>query len=277
MASTYSTRLRFVLQATGENAGTWGSTLNTGALQLIDDAIAAYTTIDVSAGTTTLSTQDGATDQTRSAFLMFKGSPGAQVSVVVPSITKGYWVQNQANASVRVMHAGGTGFTVPASAWAMVISDGTSIYSPTSNLPTVQIGNWTPALANAPATTYAKQEGSFYRVGRLVYVNFNVIITSVDPTFTGDVFLVSLPFGTQPHTSTDAGVGFPLALDRIAKCSLNSGYTQFAAHAQQVNTSASYSILFTQLGSGVSAVAVSAGNIATGGVRLNGGGMYIME
>ena len=48
MASTYTTRIRLEKQGDGENPNSWGAILNQNVIDLVDDAIAAYTTIVVS-------------------------------------------------------------------------------------------------------------------------------------------------------------------------------------------------------------------------------------
>ena len=47
MSSTYTSRIKLELQADGENANTWGQRLNSNVIQLVDDAVAAYTTISL--------------------------------------------------------------------------------------------------------------------------------------------------------------------------------------------------------------------------------------
>jgi hypothetical protein len=69
MSSTYTSRLRLVKQGDGDNPNTWGTVLNDGMISLVDDAIAAYTTVEIGANATvTLSAIDGAGDVPRSAF-----------------------------------------------------------------------------------------------------------------------------------------------------------------------------------------------------------------
>ena len=54
MASTYTTRVRLEKQTPGENENTWGTILNGNVIDLVDDSIAAYTTITVSSVDVTL-------------------------------------------------------------------------------------------------------------------------------------------------------------------------------------------------------------------------------
>ena len=77
MASTFTSRIRLNKQGDGDNPNSWGVVLNDGVISLVDDAIAAYTTIEIgSAATVTLSAVNGAGDTARSAFLEVKGSVG---------------------------------------------------------------------------------------------------------------------------------------------------------------------------------------------------------
>ena len=71
MASSYTTRLNLELQADGENPNSWGDILNSNVIQLVDDAIAAYTSVTCTSGTITLTENNGSTDQSRSAVLEF--------------------------------------------------------------------------------------------------------------------------------------------------------------------------------------------------------------
>ena len=77
MASTFTSRIRLTKQGDGDNPNSWGVVLNDGVISLVDDAIAAYTTVSIgSAATVTLSAVDGGGDVPRSAFLEVKGSVG---------------------------------------------------------------------------------------------------------------------------------------------------------------------------------------------------------
>ena len=129
MASTYSTRARFELQATGENSDTWGTVLNTNVIQLVDDAIAAYTTIELSSISVTLTQSNGASDQARSAFLELHGTLTSNVGVVIPSISKGYIVRNNTTGAfgATVKTLGGTGVSIAQSSHAIVVCDGVSV------------------------------------------------------------------------------------------------------------------------------------------------------
>ena len=60
MAATYTSKIRLTQQGDGDNPNSWGAVLNNGVTSLVDDAIAAYTTIEIGANATvTLSAVDG--------------------------------------------------------------------------------------------------------------------------------------------------------------------------------------------------------------------------
>ena len=139
MSSTYTSRLRLVKQGDGDNPNTWGTVLNDGMISLVDDAIAAYTTVEIgAAATVTLSAIDGAGDVPRSAFLELKGSVGGShntISMIIPAQSKSYVINNKVSANttasdiVKVKTASGTGYTVPFGSIGLVICDGTSVFS----------------------------------------------------------------------------------------------------------------------------------------------------
>ncbi|HMC37036.1 MAG TPA: hypothetical protein VKK30_04130 [Actinomycetota bacterium] len=131
-ADSYSARLRLRLQATGGNANTWGSLLNTADIQLVEDAIAGMATIVVAAADITLSQNNGATDQARMAILNLTGAPTAVHNINIPAVTKQYLVINATGQvmTVQVLGAGGTTVAVPTGHAQLVYCDGTNVAIP---------------------------------------------------------------------------------------------------------------------------------------------------
>ena len=139
MASSYTTRIRLTKQGDGDNPNSWGTVLNDGVISLVDDAIAAYTTVEIGANATvTLSAVNGASDVPRSAFLEVKGSVGGThttITFLAPSNSKSYVVNNRVSANttasdiVKIKTAGGTGYDIPFGAVGLIVNDGTSIWS----------------------------------------------------------------------------------------------------------------------------------------------------
>lgn len=120
MPSSYSTSLRLNLQNTGENSNTWGTLLNSGALSLIDSALAGWTTIALT-GNLTLTASNGAADQARSAMLKFTGT-GA-FTVTVPAVSKAYDIINACTGVLTVTN-GSTSVTVQPGEQVRVGTDG---------------------------------------------------------------------------------------------------------------------------------------------------------
>jgi hypothetical protein len=106
---------------------------------LVDDAIAAYTTISIgSAATVTLSAVNGGSDTARSAFLEVKGSVGGTnttITLEIPGNSKSYVINNKVSANttasdiVKIKTASGQGYDIPFGAVGLVICDGTSVFA----------------------------------------------------------------------------------------------------------------------------------------------------
>lgn len=146
MADSFSTSLRLRLQQTGGNNNTWGSLLNTAALQLLEDAISGMTTVTIAGSDVTLSTANGANDQARYAILKLSGSPGATRSVIVPAVSKLYLVINGTANDQTVKVAGQTGVTVSAGASQLLYCDGTDVKAAQAN-PVGTVGAAADSLA----------------------------------------------------------------------------------------------------------------------------------
>ena len=139
MASTYTSRIRLNKQGDGDNPNSWGTVLNDGVISLVDDAIAAYTTVEIGANATvTLSAVNGGSDVPRSAFLEVKGSVGGShntISLIIPANSKSYVINNVVSANttasdiVKIKTASGDGYNIPFGAVGLVVCDGTSVYS----------------------------------------------------------------------------------------------------------------------------------------------------
>ena len=104
MASSYN-NLGIELQATGENAGTWGTKTNTN-LDLIAETW-GYISIDVASGDVTLAMSSGSSSNARNYILEFTGTLAGNRVVNVPAqagspaanIEKGYLVVDKTNRS----------------------------------------------------------------------------------------------------------------------------------------------------------------------------------
>ena len=116
MASTY-TPLGVELQATGENAGTWGTKTNTN-LQLIEQIVGGFTqqSIAGSAQTTALSVSDGSTGATLAhRMIEFTGTiTGNQIVTIPLDVQTFYILRNSTSGAytVQFKYVSGSGGTV---------------------------------------------------------------------------------------------------------------------------------------------------------------------
>ena len=169
MASSYTSRINLELQADGENPNSWGDILNNNVIQLVDDAVAAYTSVTLSSTDYALTTNDGATNQARSAMLEIVGTVSSDSNLIIPGVSKFYIIKDrsvrQNDAAIKVKTVEGSGFTVAASATRVVICDSVSVYGTDSLGATVcvtnlfaQTGNFTACVST---TNLVAVTGSF--------------------------------------------------------------------------------------------------------------------
>ena len=114
MASTFS-NLGIILQATGENSGTWGERTNVN-LQRLDNAIGGIANLAITGATTlAFSTNSDTTTYTteagRAAILVLSGTPGSTTTITLPNVEKQYLVNNGTD-SVMTFTAGAGASTV---------------------------------------------------------------------------------------------------------------------------------------------------------------------
>lgn len=111
MASSYTSLLGLEKPAYDEQPDTWGDTLDR-QYDLIDQAIAGMFVLDVSAGGPfTLTSSQGATDQSRYACLSCIGTMAANATVVLPR-RRPVLVFNQATGALVTLRASGSGATI---------------------------------------------------------------------------------------------------------------------------------------------------------------------
>ena len=130
MASSYSSDLKLELQATGENASTWGDKTNNN-LNLLQQAIAGYQSIDVASADVTLAMTDASVSNARNMILKFTGTLAGNRQVLVPnSIEKFYIVQDATTHNSNTLTfktVSGSGFTLDQGTISAAFSDGTNI------------------------------------------------------------------------------------------------------------------------------------------------------
>tara|TARA_R110002020_G_scaffold121932_1_gene277070 strand:+ start:211 stop:1113 length:903 start_codon:yes stop_codon:yes gene_type:complete len=132
MASTYTTNIRLNKQGDGDNPNSWGTILNTQALDMIDEAITAYTTVTCSSGDITLTVANGTTDQARSAILEFVGTCSAATNVIIPDKEKFYIINDkttrQNDAELKVKTGTGSGNIINSGEQTIIFCDSVTVY-----------------------------------------------------------------------------------------------------------------------------------------------------
>jgi len=186
MASTYTTRVRLEKQTPGENENTWGTILNGNVIDLVDDSIAAYTTITVSSVDVTLTQADGFSDQARSAFLDISGTLTGDVNVIIPALSKGYGVRNSTSGSftITMKTATGSGIAIPQGQVISVISDGVSVrdveiagIKSTANVINVSVGSSLVDIKVPMAVSGTVSIGGGLAVSGIVSVGGGIVVS----------------------------------------------------------------------------------------------------
>ena len=116
-----TSRLRLLKQAPGSNFDAWGSQLNVGALDLVDEAF-GVSDIAVAANVT-LTIQNYVSDEARRLVLHLTGAGG--FTITAPAVDKVYLVVNDCADAVTLTPSGGTGASIPANTFAWWWCDGT--------------------------------------------------------------------------------------------------------------------------------------------------------
>jgi microcystin-dependent protein len=157
MASTYSPKLRFELIGAGEQAGLWGSTTNKNVGQLIEQAIAGVTTVELDglSGNYTLTALDGAPDQSRSAVIkcIQTAAPAAgAINLIIPTQTKLYVVRNDCGQTVTVKTSAQVGGVVILNGEStLVFCDGSEAQA---GIETAAVGTLTVSGGGTGSTTF---------------------------------------------------------------------------------------------------------------------------
>jgi hypothetical protein len=131
MASTYSTSLGLELIGQGEQSGTWGITTNTNFGTLVEQAITGVQAITMSNATYTMTTYQGASDESRNAVLVLGGTNLAPQNLIAPGVEKVYLISNQSGNAVTIKTSSGNGATVANGGYAQVYCDGLNFFNAT--------------------------------------------------------------------------------------------------------------------------------------------------
>jgi hypothetical protein len=181
MPSSYTTSLRLTLPATGELAGQWGQTVNTGITELLDAAVAGTASISTWGGpgvAYTLSNNSGTADEARRMFIVATGTPGEAKNVICPAVSKFYVFRNDTTGgfALTLKTSGGTGISVPAGQYKLLYCDGTNVVETFNSAGALTLSgaltvNGTTTLASNPTLSAGTANG-------VTYLNGSKVLTS---------------------------------------------------------------------------------------------------
>lgn len=166
MADTYTSSLGTIVMGIGGDNNTWGTNLNNGVFQILEDAIANPTTIAVGTGGTTDlsgSAPPAGPSQVRFAQLVISGGPlTSNATIIVPALNKSWIVINDVTLNgfnVFMKTPGGTPAVIPTNVTSQVIC-GTQVNVGPFNWGQIQMPD---GAAAAPSYSFGNETGSGWR------------------------------------------------------------------------------------------------------------------
>jgi hypothetical protein len=214
MPSTFSTSLRIELIGEGEQSGVWGATTNNNLGELIEQAIAGRTALNVTAGNLTLTSLNGVVDEARSAVLAVTGTPGVTRVLTIPNVKKTYTVINSTANIVQIKTASGTAYDCAPLSQSYVNCDGTNVVTGRSITDGANAITSLAAPFNSPSFTG------------------NVGIGTATPTLPLTIGDSTLPAGATidgQMISSDVAAATALLSIRRSSASGNPGLAQFTS------------------------------------------------
>jgi hypothetical protein len=197
--STYSPSLRIELIASGTQSGTWGVTTNNNLGDLIEQAIAGVTTVDVTGADVTLTALNGITDQARSAVLNVTGSNVVTRNIIIPNNPKVYIVTNNTSQIVGIKTASGAAFSCAAGTQTTLYCDGNDVVKGPVNI--AYSGALTGGTASFTSVTYsgALTGGT----ADFTNIDYSGALTGGTADFTNIDYSGALTGGTADFTNID--------------------------------------------------------------------------
>lgn len=226
MATVFTSNLRLALPTNGTEMGTWGNTVNNGITSLLDSAVSGTTTIVMTAANYTLSSANGAADESRSMFINVTGTPGAARNVICPAVSKLYFVTNNTTGGYAQTFktASGTGISVESGVSKALYCDGTNVLEAISGSGiTGQTNTWTASQIF---------EGSWFKIkgsstGVTAFISGNASATNYVIT----VPAVTATLATIAATETLTNKTILAATNNVEARSLKSASTTVSVSA----------------------------------------------
>lgn len=188
--STFSTNLYIELIGTGQQTGTWGGTTNNTLVYAIEEPIVGRDSVAFTDANVTLTPVALNTNQTfRNLYLNCTGTNTTTRSLIVPTINKNYYIENNTNQSLLVKTAAGTGVTVLSGYTTAVYVNGVDVIQAANYQPVMTVG--TLALGNNLTTAYGGTGLSSYTAGDTLYYSAGTTLSKLGIGATGTVLTVA--------------------------------------------------------------------------------------
>jgi len=125
MPSTYSAGVGLELPGSGEQAGVWGTTVNKN-YSFLDDVLYGGVTVTLSTTPHALDISDGLACTARNGYIVFDGSPAADVTVTLGpnSYHRLFWAKNTTGKNIVFSQGSGATLTLANGASCMVFANG---------------------------------------------------------------------------------------------------------------------------------------------------------
>jgi hypothetical protein len=209
----YSDNLRLTLIATGDQAGTWGTTTNTNLGTILEDAIAGYITVSVTSAAQAFTAIDGAADQARNAMIRLTTTTTAAFAVYAVPYSKTYVIFNDSAYTATIYNssisgnttAAGAGVAIPAGKKIAVWSNGTDFSVQTDYL----IGTLAGTITSATTATTQVEKTSDTTVATTAFVDRLRSLVTPTTTSSGGTLVVG---DRGSLVSVTAGVTVPASV-----------------------------------------------------------------
>jgi hypothetical protein len=223
MPSSYSSSFRLNYQAPGDNLNTWGTILNSGVFQLLEDAVAGMASFTLS-GSRVLTSTNGATDEARCAVLNVTGGTGG--TITAPSVKKVYLVRNASSGPVIITTGSGVTATFSAGEVGFCAGDGTNFYrtTVTTDFGGVALTSVGAPTANTDAATKGYVDGVAFTMaggslpgqsgnaGKALITNGTVASWGIPTLTTSDITNYASDQAAKTATATKLAIAFAAAL-----------------------------------------------------------------
>ena len=135
MTSTFTPNLGIQKPGTGDQAGSWGNTVNTNS-DILDRGVNGVVTLTLSGTSSTLTTEQGTLSNGQYKALYLAGSPSGTHTITIDPNTaqKSYFVANTTAQSVIFTQGSGGNVTIPSGCTAILQSNGAGSTATVSSL-----------------------------------------------------------------------------------------------------------------------------------------------